>query len=341
MSATSHSALALATLTIGEISGAFNVTTVALIVDTTPDAFSFTAQTGAALSALTTSNGVIVGGINAPASIIIAGGQYSIDAGPYTSGAGYVSNGQTVTVQVTSAASFSTPAVVTLTVGGVIGAFTVTTEPIDTTPSAFSFTPQVDVAFSVLRTSNSVTVSGINAPTPLSIVGGQYRIDAGPYTSSPGTISNGQSVTIQLTSPSALGMTAVATLTVGGISGAFTVSTEAIDTIPAAFSFVTRVNVRPNDNRRSEPTIITGFNSPAVITVSGPMAMYNINGGEFTAAPGVVNNGDAIRAHHRSSGLPNGQAVSTVTIGGVSGTFTTLSCGTWWSSGCGVRPSSD
>jgi hypothetical protein len=333
-SATSHSATALATLTIGGVSGVFNVTTAGLVADTTPDAFSLTARTGAALSTLTTSNGVIVSGINTAAAISIAGGQYSIDAGEYRTGEGSVSNGQTVTVQLTSAASYSTLTVAMLTVGGVNGTFTVTTEPMDTTPAVFSFAPQVDVPSNQLRTSNSVIVSGINAPAPISIAGGQYRVDAGAYTSSAGHVSNGQSVTIQVTSPSAQATTTVATLTVGGVSGGFSVSTEAIDTTPAAFSFVTRVDVRPNDNRRSEPMTVTGFNSPAIITVSGPLAMYNINGGEFTSAPGVVKSGDAIRAHHRASALPYGQTVSTVTIGGVAGTFTTITCGTTWSSGC-------
>ena len=56
--------------------------------DTTPDPFTFTAQTGAALNATATSNTITVSGINAAASISITGGTYSVNGGSYTSSAG-------------------------------------------------------------------------------------------------------------------------------------------------------------------------------------------------------------------------------------------------------------
>lgn len=95
--------------------------------DTTPDAFSFTAQTGVALSTVITSNAITVAGINRPAPISITGGTYSINGGTFTSTAGTVTNGQTVTVRHTSSAANSTVTTTTLTIGGVSAAFTSTT----------------------------------------------------------------------------------------------------------------------------------------------------------------------------------------------------------------------
>jgi uncharacterized membrane protein len=309
------------------VSGAFDVTTVAAPSDGIPDAFSFTAQTGAARSTLATSNSVTVAGIDTAAAIAVVGGQYRVNGGGYTSAAGTVTNGQTVDVQLTSSSAYSTLTTATLNIGGVVGAFDVTTAAfvVDTTPNAFSFASQTGALRSTLATSTTMVVSGINAAAGISITGGQYRINSGAYTSGAGTVTAGQAISVQLTSSAAFSTATVATLTIGGVDGQFSVTTEAIDTTPDPFIFITRVDVRPNDNRRSQPgTEILGINSPTVITVSGNLtSMYNINGGEFTNSPGTVNKGDVVRAHHRSSAAPNGEVTTTITIGGVSGTFTT------------------
>ncbi len=96
-------------------------------IDTVPIAFSFTAQTGAALSSVATSNTLTVSGINSVSVISIVGGNYSINGGAYVSTAGTVNNGDTVTLQQTVSGSHSTTTTATLTIGGVSGAFNVTT----------------------------------------------------------------------------------------------------------------------------------------------------------------------------------------------------------------------
>lgn len=97
----------------------------------------------------------------------------------------------------------------------------------DIIPDAFSFTEQTNVALSSIITSNPITVSGIDTPSPISIVGGTYSINGGSYTSSSGFVSNGQTVTVRALS-SASNSTAVnATLTIGGVSDTFTVTTLA------------------------------------------------------------------------------------------------------------------
>ena len=95
--------------------------------DTTPDPFTFTAQTGVGLNATVTSNTITVSGINAPAAISITGGTYKINSGSYTSASGTVNNNDTVTVQQTSSGSYSSTTNATLTIGGVSDTFSVTT----------------------------------------------------------------------------------------------------------------------------------------------------------------------------------------------------------------------
>ena len=96
--------------------------------DDTPDPFTFTSQTGAALNTVFTSNTITVSGIDPVSSISITSGTYSINGGSYTSADGIVSNGDTVTVQLTSSGSNSTMTNATLTIGGVSGTFSVTTD---------------------------------------------------------------------------------------------------------------------------------------------------------------------------------------------------------------------
>ena len=86
----------------------------------------------------------------------------------------------------------------TLTIGGVSWGFSVTTRAADTAPETFSFTAQTDVPLNTFIFSNAITVSGIEAATTISVGGGgEYAINGGAYTSSTGTISNGQTVTVR------------------------------------------------------------------------------------------------------------------------------------------------
>ena len=97
------------------------------MVDTSPDAFSFTAQTGAALSSTATSNTITVSGINSASPISISGGSYKIGSGSYVTSSATVNNGDTVTVQQSASGSGNTLTTATLTIGGSSAAFNVTT----------------------------------------------------------------------------------------------------------------------------------------------------------------------------------------------------------------------
>jgi hypothetical protein len=93
------------------------------------------------------------------------------------------------------------------------------TPVVDTTPISVSFTDSYG-APSVTRTSNTITVVGITQPISISVSGGtssQYSINGGPYTSTAGTVSNADQVTLQTTSPPS-GQESVITLTLGSSS---------------------------------------------------------------------------------------------------------------------------
>lgn len=96
---------------------------------------------------------------------------------------------------------------------------------IDVTPDAFSFIDVTGVARSTTITSLAITVSGINALVPISVTGGTYSANGGPFTASAGFVSNGDTVRAQHTSRADYLATTNTTVTIGGLSGTFTSTT--------------------------------------------------------------------------------------------------------------------
>jgi hypothetical protein len=206
-----------------------NDTPLLVAADKTPDAFSFTPQSGVALSTPVTSDPITVAGISSAAPVTITGGTYSIDGGTFTSAAGTVTNGQAVSVRHTSSAVPSTATNTTLTIGGVSATFTSTTVgpvAVDTTPNPFSFTTQTGVPTNTVIFSNTTTVTGINSPAVISVTNGAYSVGGAPFTFLNGTVSNGQTVTVQHTSAATTSTVTTTTLTIGGVSGSFTSTTS-------------------------------------------------------------------------------------------------------------------
>ena len=80
--------------------------------------------------------------------------------------------------------------------------------------------------WSVTATSNTITVSGTGiGAAAISIVGGTYSVNGGGYVSSAGTVNLGDTVTVRLTTSASYGTLSTATLTIGGVSGSFNVTT--------------------------------------------------------------------------------------------------------------------
>jgi len=98
----------------------------------------------------------------------------------------------------------------------------------DTTPNPFSFTDVAGAALSTLYTSNTLIITGIDAPAPISITGGTYTLNNGAPTSAPGTVVANDSVTVKITSAATNSTSANAVLTIGGVSDTFTVTTAAL-----------------------------------------------------------------------------------------------------------------
>jgi hypothetical protein len=97
---------------------------------------------------------------------------------------------------------------------------------VDASPNAFYFIDQKNVPLKTAITSNTIKVSGINVAVPISIEGGKYSINGSRYTAAPGMVRNGYRVNVLLMSSSEPSTSTDATLTIGGASDTFTVTTK-------------------------------------------------------------------------------------------------------------------
>lgn len=100
----------------------------------------------------------------------------------------------------------------------------------DTTPDNFvDFTDATGQASNTVITSNSQTITGFTTAN-VSVSGDgspEVSINGGTFTSSPGTMSNNQTIVVRLTSASGTNFTRTATVTIGTVSKTFDVTTGA------------------------------------------------------------------------------------------------------------------
>ena len=105
---------------------------------------------------------------------------------------------------------------------------------LDLTPDAFVLVDQTGVAPNTLAISNPVTIAGINGQAALSISApGEYSLNGGEWLSAPRTVAYGDVVRVRLTSSPGPSTTVSTTLTVGGLSDSFSVTTAAGAAIPS------------------------------------------------------------------------------------------------------------
>ncbi|QJR16128.1 InlB B-repeat-containing protein [Usitatibacter palustris] len=201
---------------------------------------------------------------------------------------------------------------------------------LDLAPDAFSFTPKSFIELNTVVTSNAVTITGIEAASPISVTGGSYSIGCtGTFVTTAGTISNGQTVCVRHTSAGAIGTVTTTTLTIGGVAANFTSTTVLNNYVPNAFSFTPAVNVAPGTVVTSSPVTITGNNAPTWVNVTG--GSYSIGcTGTFVTTAMQITGGQTLCVRHTSSASPATVTTTTITIEGVSANFTstTASAGT-------------
>jgi len=293
--------------------------------DTTPSAFVFNDVGNAALSTAYVSNEITVAGINTSTIVSVTGGEYSKNGGPWDSVDTTAVLGDTFRVRVTSSALNATAVAVVLTIGGVSDTYTVTTiaAVVDTVPDSFGFTGVAAATRSTAYTSNTVTISGLTTgqSVPVSVSGGTYSKNGAAVSSANTTATNGDTFALTVTSSANYATTVSAVLNVGGVTGAYQVTTAVApaDTVPDAFAFTAQTDVTRSTVCTSNLVTLAGLNATTTVAISG--GEYSKNGGAYTSAAGSAVVGDTLRVQVTSSASYATAAACQLNVGGVPALF--------------------
>jgi len=202
----------------------------------------------------------------------------------------------------------------------------VPTQAPDTTPADFSFTlPQATFGVGEEATSDSITITGLDTLTDISIsAGGEYAIDGGSFTSAAGQIANNQTLVVRAMAGANFDDAVVVTVNIGTESQTFTVVTEPADTTPTDFSFtLPQLNYERGELATTTSITITGLNTLADISVSAG-GEYSVDGGSFTSAAGQIANDQTLEVRVTAGANFDETLNVTVNIGTASQTFSVV-----------------
>jgi len=251
-------------------------------------------------------------------SYTVTGGTASKNSEAYGA-SGSVVTGDTIKLRGDASSDFETTATVTLSFTDDDSTFSIITRSAVTTPTAFSFTDVTGVEPATLTESDAITIAGIEIDIPISITGGEYSINSGAYTSTTGTVSPDDSVTVRATSATFDGVVNVV-LTAGGVSDTFSITTRAAVTTPDAFSFTDVTEEELETLTESAAITIAGIDVAVAFTVTGGEAEKNDSGTWTTS--GTVVATDTVKVRATSSASYETAINVVLDINGVSDTFT-------------------
>ena len=274
------------------------------------------------------SNEVTINGIyGGSGAISVSGGEYSINGATWTTMSGIVSNGQKVRIRVRSASTYSTKVTAILTIGGAQKPFSVTTQDdpfvADTSPANFDFGYIAEIRGGDTVSSSAVTIFGINAPTPISIRGGEYSINGAAWTTVSGTINNDDNVTVRGNASNIYGGLTTVSLTIGNKVGTFKIFTASEDTTPDPFSFSDATDQDLNATVSTPDITITGTSTNgSVIPVKIENGEYSLDSGStWSSADTTIPDNTTIRVRGTAASTYSTTKEVKLTIGNVIGTF--------------------
>ena len=260
-------------------------------------------------------------------SISVANGNYRINTGGYTTAPGTVSDGNTVTAQVASAATSNTPATATVTINGYDFPFTATTPTYSTTP--FSFPDVTNVCPSAVTESAqtpALSVAGtaaVNAPSCGTTPQVNRYTTAWQTWANTQAITSGNSLKVRQTASASYGVSTTILLSYDSKYYPFTVTTKAAEA-PTGVSFTTAYAAPSATNVASNTVTVNGLCAPVPISISGDSTSefrkpsvstttyYNPSSTNVTIA-----NGNTLELRLDAASTPGTTRTATVSIAGI------------------------
>lgn len=293
--------------------------------DAAPDAFTFPAASGVATGTVSTATAQTISGISVAAAVTVTNGEWSKNGGAWTTADGSVVNGDTVNVRQTAALTENTSVVTVLTVGGVSGYYSVTTDLFDTTPNAFTFGSQTGINPSTLTQSGQVGIYGISGGAAVTVASGEWKKNDEDWTADAGYVNEGDLVQVRGYASGSFSTTVTVTLTVGGVAGTFQIITRGYSASPTTFTFTDQTGVPLSSTITSNTVTMYGLEVALPVSITG--GTYSKNGGAYGSGATTANNFDTFTLRHTSAAGVSSIVNTALTVGGYTDTFTSTTAG--------------
>lgn len=286
----------------------------------TPDPFAFAALTDQPGGIAAISAPVAPTGFNVPVAASVSGDgspEISTDGGATWGQTATLTPGGTIRARLQTGVPDGGVRLATVVAGGRAATWSVGV--VDQMPDAFAFAPRAGEDRGVVSTSEPIVPTGFSTPAPVSVAGEggpQISIAGGPWTTA-GTIQPGQAIAVRLQTADAAFAPRVATVSIAGVQGAWSVSTGGADATPDAFSIAALTGQAPEAPVVSAPVVLTGFDTPIDLSAAGDgTPEISTNGGAAWAPSARLLPGQTFLV--RMTAGPEGTTrVATVTAGGV------------------------
>ncbi len=336
ITASSFGTTSTSTVNVGGVTANFSCTTEP--ADTTPDPFSIPSRSGLPLDETCVSAPIRLTGFNAPTIVSVSEGGRVIQGEGSAVLSTSIAPGTAFFVQLRTSTNANTATTVIVNAGGVTAPFTCTTGAGTPPGGSVTITSPASGATITVGTPTTFTAASTLALAPDIVT---FFVATGGTPNPSGDVAIARATSVSTTSASATA-TWPATLSPGTyqiyalwttapttavqITSALSSVTvvAAPDTTPDPFSFASQTNTALSSVITSAGVTITGFNTNTPIAITN--GEYSINGGPFTSATGILiaDTGarPTVQVRHTSAATLGTNTVTTLTIGGVSGTFT-------------------
>lgn len=188
----------------------------------------------------------------------------------------------------------------------------------DIVPDSFSFTDITGATTDTLVT-GSTLISWLTYQSLATVSGGLLSINTGDMLTTTGTISNGDTLVVYLSSSQYLSDTTSLLVTIGGVTWSFSVSTEGEDLIPDSFTFASHTGAPLQTSVNSAPLVIVWFNTGVDIGVIN--GLYSINSWNFTANSNLLYPWDSVVVAVTSATDFGLYTTGLLIVGGITGSF--------------------
>jgi len=166
-----------------------------------------------------------------------------------------------------------------------------------------------------------VTIGGLGAGIAVNVDatnGAETSVNGGAFSTSTKSITNGQTLAIRMTSPTGYDSTKTTTITVGSVSGTWSISTVSPPAqIPNIFTFNNVTEAPLQTYAYSNIVTITGITTTVNVTAPANIqyAESSVNGGPWSNAAKTISNGQTLQLRILTSNVLGDIRTTQISVG--------------------------